>query len=304
MLLPGLRPLRRNKQAVQLGMDSRRAVVLDLVDPSAGRLLDLLDGSRTEQTLLREAARLGMSEAAARTLLADLTTHGLVIGADALLPSALTGLDRERLSAEAGALALARTMPAEILRRRRGRRVVITGLGRLARLIEEGLRDAGVGRVATRAHTAREPSRLAADRTDVPRVRVASASLNIEITAGRLPAAPPRSLLLVAVREGFVTVGPVVAAGHGPCLRCLELHRTERDPAWPQLNAQLPDAASQEPPCGAATAYAAAAHIIAEALAVLDGAPAALLGASIDVYGPTDVRNRRWDRHIGCDCRA
>jgi hypothetical protein len=87
MLLPGLRPLWRTSRAVQLGTDPARAVVLELADPSAGRLLYLLDGSRTEHALLKEAARLGMSEADARTLLQDLKDRGLVIAADGLLPA-------------------------------------------------------------------------------------------------------------------------------------------------------------------------------------------------------------------------
>ena len=33
--------------------------------------------------------------------------------------------------------------------------------------------------------------------------------------------------------------GPLVTPGRGPCLRCLDLHRCDRDPAWPALLAQL-----------------------------------------------------------------
>ncbi|NUT34757.1 MAG: hypothetical protein HOV79_17005, partial [Hamadaea sp.] len=89
LLLPGLQPLWRGRRSVQLGTDPRRAVVLELAHPSAGRVLDLLDGSRTERMVLDEAARLGMTEPAARTLLADLTDRGLVMPADALVPCGL-----------------------------------------------------------------------------------------------------------------------------------------------------------------------------------------------------------------------
>lgn len=294
MLLPGLRPLWRTVRAVQLGTDPARAVVLELADPSVGRLLYLLDGSRTEQALIKEAARLGMSEADARTLLTDLVDRGLVVAADSLLPPGLTAPERDRLTPEAAALALDHAAPADILRRRAAKRVVISGHGRLARLVEQGLRESGVGRVAVQGTL-----RRILPQPEGPRVRVATASLHVAITSGRLPEASTRPLLLIAVREGVVTLGPLVPARQGPCLRCLDLHRTDRDPAWPRIQKQLADEAGA---CSSATAYAAAAYAVAEALAVLDGAPPLLLGESVDVCGPHEVRRRRWERHPGCGC--
>jgi hypothetical protein len=300
LLLPGLRLLWRGRRSVQLGIDPRRAVVLELAHPSAGRLLDLLDGSRTERMLLDQAAALGMAEDATRTLLADLTDRGLVIAADTLLPPGLPAADRERLGAEAAALALEQPPrhPAETLRRRRRARVVVGGGGRLARMIEDGLRAAGAGRVAT----SREPLSLPADRVGGPRVRAGTAALRIEISAGRLPLAVPLPLLLVTVREAAVTVGPLVVAAHGPCLKCLDLHRGDRDPQWPQLDSQLPAAIEAEPPCSAVTVLASAARAVAEALAVLDGTPSALIGASVEICGPDEIRRRRWERHPACGC--
>jgi hypothetical protein len=300
LLLPGLRPLWRDRRSVQLGIDPRRAVVLELAHPSAGRLLDLLDGSRTERMLLDQAAQLGMTEDAARTLLTDLMDRGLVIAADTLLPPGLPAADRERLGAEAAALALeqpART-PAEILSRRRRTRVVVSGHGRLAQTIEEGLRSAGVGRVGA-SGTSRA---LTEDRAGGPRVRAVAAGLRIEVSAGRLPAAATLPLLLVTVREAAVTVGPLVVAAHGPCLRCLGLHRRDRDPQWPHLDSQLPAAIEAEPPCSAVTVLAGAARTVAEALAVADGMPSALIGASVEICGPDEIRRRRWERHPGCGC--
>jgi hypothetical protein len=294
MLLPGLRPLWRTSRAVQLGTDPARAVILELADPSAGRLLYLLDGSRTEHVLLKEAARLGMTEPDARTLLEDLKDRGLVVAADGLLPPGLTTAERERLLPEAAALALDHAAPADILRQRGARRVVISGHGRLARLVEQGLREAGVGRVAVQGTL-----RRLLPQPEGPRVRVASASLHVAITSGRLPEGTTRPLLLISVREGVVTLGPLVPARQGPCLRCLDLHRTDRDPAWPRIQSQLPDESGA---CSSATAYAAAAYAVAEALAVLDGAPPLLLGESVDIHGPHELRRRRWERHPGCGC--
>ena len=78
-LLPGLRRLWRDRHAVQLGTDPRRAVVLEFADPGLARVLDLLDGSRTEQTVLRDAATLGIAEPAAAALLDTLRDSGLAV---------------------------------------------------------------------------------------------------------------------------------------------------------------------------------------------------------------------------------
>src|SRR2546429_1136801 len=80
-LLPGLRRLWRDRHAVQLGTDPRRAVVLEFADPRLARVLDLLDGSRTEQAVLRDAATLGITEPAAVALLSTLRDGGLAVDA-------------------------------------------------------------------------------------------------------------------------------------------------------------------------------------------------------------------------------
>lgn len=45
--------------------------------------------------------------------------------------------------------------------------------------------------------------------------------------------------LAVIDDEAGWRVGPLVEPGAGPCLRCLELARRDRDPAWPVIAAQL-----------------------------------------------------------------
>lgn len=45
--------------------------------------------------------------------------------------------------------------------------------------------------------------------------------------------------LPVVFGDGGVTVGPSVVPGRGPCVRCLDLHRRDADPAWPAMAAQL-----------------------------------------------------------------
>ncbi|NUT35676.1 MAG: TOMM precursor leader peptide-binding protein, partial [Hamadaea sp.] len=140
------------------------------------------------------------------------------------------------------------------------------------------------------------------DRASGPRVRAARAGLRVEISAGRLPAPTSWPFLLVTVREAVITVGPLVVAEHGPCLGCLKRHRTDRDPQWAKIEEQLPDGPGEEPPCAAVTTLAAAARTIAEALAVVDGGPSALIGASVEISGADEIRRRRWERHPACRC--
>ncbi|MFD0595867.1 PqqD family protein [Catellatospora coxensis] len=159
-LLPGLRPMWRDRHTVQLGTDPEHAVVLELPHRSAARLLDLLDGSRTERALLAEMARLGMRSADVHDVLAALTERGLVLPAHALMPAALPAEHRARLADEAAALALRRAesagTPARVLQRRGRARVIVAGSGPTARLIATALLDAGVGKVGTVASPARQ----------------------------------------------------------------------------------------------------------------------------------------------------
>ncbi len=45
--------------------------------------------------------------------------------------------------------------------------------------------------------------------------------------------------LPIVFGERTITVGPFVEPGFGPCTRCIDLFRRDRDPAWPAIAAQL-----------------------------------------------------------------
>jgi len=45
--------------------------------------------------------------------------------------------------------------------------------------------------------------------------------------------------LPIVLGDRVVTIGPFVTPGEGPCLHCVDLHRTDEDPAWPALASQL-----------------------------------------------------------------
>jgi bacteriocin biosynthesis cyclodehydratase domain-containing protein len=109
-------------------------------------------------------------------------------------------------------------------------------------------------------------------------------------------------LLALSVRDGVAIVGPLVPATGGPCLRCLDLHRTDRDPAWPRLAAQIAEQDTDPVPCAAATILSAAGLAAAEILAYVDGGEPSTVGSTVEINGSGPWRRRSWAPHSACDC--
>jgi hypothetical protein len=314
-LVPGLCLRWRDQHTLQVGLDPTRAVVLELADPAVARLLDLLDGRHTERGVLTYAVNHGIDEAAARALLDALRASGLLVAAHTILPSTLPEAVRRRLTPEAAAIALQRgdapATPAQILRRRAGARVVISGSGRLAVPVAVALAEAGVGHVGP-AQQIPAPAiaaaiRRAAPETDTRAVRREDAAFVVHLGADRPAnllaaghARRRRPHLMLAVRDGTAVVGPLVPPAGTPCLNCLDLHRQDRDPAWPALAAQV-GAAGLEP-ASAPTILVAAGYAAAEVLAYLDGGVPDTVGATVEISAPSRVRRRSWPAHPRCDC--
>ncbi|PZG23598.1 hypothetical protein C1I95_03000 [Micromonospora craterilacus] len=337
-LLPGLSQLWRDRHTLQLGLGQERAVLVEVADPRAARLLDLLDGTRSERQVLTGVTGTGVRPEHAQALLDALRTAGLVVPAHTLLPRDLAGPRRARLAAEADALALAAPRlpgtPAQVLRRRLAARVTLTGAGPLGAVIAVALAQAGVGHVhpelpgpvrpvdlvgagiaageigrpldqAVRAAVAR-----AAPGTGTGPLRRHRPDLVIQLGTDR-PAAllaagytqRRQPHLLVDVREGVPVIGPLVRPPVGPCLRCLDLHRADRDPDWPALAAQLASGTAV-PPCATSTLLAATAYAVAEALGQLDGGTPETLNGAIEVVAAGNVRRRHWPPHPRCGCGA
>jgi hypothetical protein len=114
--------------------------------------------------------------------------------------------------------------------------------------------------------------------------------------------------LVAGVRETTGFVGPFVLPGDGPCLRCVDLIRTDRDPAWPRLLAQLvagPGPTATEPVDAGdgVLATLVAAHAALELLAHVDGATPATWGATHEVRADAPVAHvRAWAVHPACGC--
>ncbi|MDQ1294455.1 MAG: hypothetical protein QG608_2338 [Actinomycetota bacterium] len=105
-------------------------------------------------------------------------------------------------------------------------------------------------------------------------------------------------------------LGPLVLPERGPCLRCLDLHRSDRDPRWPRVLAELLSRRRVEQRAGAPeeTVLSALAAALAalQVLAFLDGCVAPpCLGATLEIEAPHGLISRRpWPAHPSCDCQA
>lgn len=109
---------------------------------------------------------------------------------------------------------------------------------------------------------------------------------------------------LPVVHEGAaVRVGPLVVPGRSACLRCVELHRRDLDPAWPAIAAQLATHAAA--PLPAAALGVAAAHAAAALDRFLGRGPEAVVGSSLSVpvSGAPPSRSPH-PAHPDCGCRA
>lgn len=204
-LNPAMPVLWRPDGTVQIGWDPRRAVQ---VHPPAGltastlaQLLRSMQDPTTADELVSRATELGMQRPAVAVadLLAALVRAGVVIS-----PS-----------------------PAH-----RPVAVRIHGRGPLSDLLAGALRCSAT-RVtrSSRAHAA-----VTSDKTDLVLLAdalVADPRVLRDLHAARIPHLP------VLVRDGTGLIGPLVLPGVTSCLRCADLHRRDRDEAWPAIAAQL-----------------------------------------------------------------
>ncbi len=111
--------------------------------------------------------------------------------------------------------------------------------------------------------------------------------------------------LTAAASEAIGVVGPLVIPGRTACLSCVDLARSDRDPAWPLILAQASGRASQPAACAAVLAAAVAAQATAQALAYLDQAtpgPVVINGTLELVLPDWQWRRRSWARHPQCRC--
>jgi bacteriocin biosynthesis cyclodehydratase domain-containing protein len=274
---PEMPVLLRPDGAVQVGWDPRRAV---LIQPPRG--LDVAALATVLRSMRSPVAITEVQRQAARHGLAD--------------PGELTALISALL--DAGAVRSQR-------RRRPGRAasVRIHGQGPLSELLLDGLRCS-----EARTRHSRQPH-----------AAVTAADTDLVVLADYLVADPRmvRELhaegvahLAVRVRDGVGLVGPLVIPGVTSCLGCADLHRSDRDAAWPAVAAQLRGTVGS---AGRATVLATAALALGQvnrviaavggAQVVTDPAPPATLNATLEFDpGTGSLLTRHWVRHPLCPC--
>jgi hypothetical protein len=148
------------------------------------------------------------------------------------------------------------------------------------------------------------------DTTAIPRDRVAD--LVILTEPGPVDPTVHASLhldglahLLVAVDGAQAVIGPLVVPGVTSCLRCADLHRADRDPAWPLLAVQLSSQPSRRAASEVSVCVATAGFGAVQALAYLDRGEPTVIDATLEWQLPDwRLRRRSWPVHHRCDCGA
>jgi hypothetical protein len=317
----GLRVLRCAADEVQIGTDPRWAV-------RVGGL------SAHEVQLLLDAGENPIDGRLPGHVTDRLAAAGLLRPPGARPPGTRPGTTAEaraagllRLDGDAGPVLRGRSVAA----------VGVVGLGRVGAQVATGLALAGVGtvlledrRTVTRddlgagvraedVGTPRVAAVARAVREAAPRTRVqrrGGQPPDVVVTVSTEATDPGTGLALmgadvahlpVVLRAADAEVGPFVEPGRSPCLRCVELHRTDQDRAWPVLLAQLTGATEDPGAAGvpAALATVTAGLAVAEVLARVDGGVPRTRGAQYQVTLPdAEPRRRTWAAHPACGCAA
>jgi hypothetical protein len=266
---PALPVLLRPDGAVQVGWSPRRAV---LIQPPRGvtatGLATLLRAMHSPVSISELQRDSGLSAGELDDLLAQLVTAGVA-----------TRGARQRPTRSAS--------------------IRVHGRGPLSELLADGLRCSG--------------ARI--KQSNQPHAAVTAADADLVVLSDNL-VADPRMLrdlhrqrvahLAVRVRDGTGLVGPLVIPGVTSCLGCADLHRRDRDAAWPAVAAQLRDTVGV---ADRATLLATAALALSQVNRVIGAVrgsvsePPTSLSATLefDVHAGSIVV-RQWPKHPLCSC--
>jgi hypothetical protein len=337
-LKAGLRPLWRDRDTIQIGIDPRRARALTGLGKAAA-IVSLLDGSRDAAQVVRTAGEYGIAPEVVHRVLALLAAAGLLDDFPADLYQALPDYLRSRLAPELACAALAYGHgdgAAAVLARRRAAFIRVYGAGRTGACIATllaasgvawvscvakgttgpadvapaGLTEADVGTgqadaVARAIHRVAREVRTTDDGSRLPDLAVLTGRPDPVLAADLMRDRVPH--LAVLAEEAIGVVGPLVRPRRTACLRCLDLSKAARDPAWPSLLAQIGSAASPTVSplaCDTVLAAATAALAAAQALTFIDRACApATIGGTLELVLPDwQWQRRAWPAHPACSC--
>ena len=311
-LLPHVTVLRRGAAELQVGVDIASALVLHDPDERWDRTLRLVDGTRHRAEIEESVSPLGIAPGDVAWLLRTLGDAGLLVEpADRRSASepaeCPTDLGRWRvrlvglgqIGAAAGAL---------LLRSRVGRLYVVdrdrpdVGVyprAGLAGSQAEAFRASQPGLASGHVVECNHWSKPESGPVDLTIVASSTQEPDRVVVDGLLRTDQPH--LLVRPRAGGVLVGPLVVPGRTSCVRCADLTRTDLDPGWPAVLAQLCRRRCSVPD---PLATWAGAMVLSQALAFLRGTGGDTLGSTLEMAAPHfDQSWRIWPPHRGCGCR-
>lgn len=271
---PAMPVLLRPDGAVQVGWDPRRAV---LVRPPRG-----LTAAALAALLRSMQSHTGIAE-----LQQEGARRGLLDGHE------LTDLIEQLIDAGvATARPLRRTVRSASIR--------VHGRGPLSEVLLDALRCSGARiKHSSQPHAGVTPA--GADLVVLADYLVADPRMVRDLHGAGIPHLPVR------VRDGAGLVGPLVIPGVTSCLGCADLHRSDRDAAWPAVAAQLRDTVGS---ADRATVLATAALALSQVDLVIRAvrgddvaAPPPTLNTMLEFdVNTSSIVARRWTRHPRCWC--
>jgi bacteriocin biosynthesis cyclodehydratase domain-containing protein len=274
-LNPAMPVLSRPDGVVQIGWDPRRAL---LVRPPAGMSVATLGALlRVLHSGATHAQLQDVAEGVDATTIADLVTE--LVGA-----GVVTAVPRPRT---------------------RSASIRIHGRGPLSDLLASALRCSGARiKTSSQSHAGVKPERT--DLVVLSDSLVADPRMLRDLHEARTPHLPVR------VRDGAGLVGPLVVPGVTSCLRCADLHRSDRDEGWPALAAQLRDAVGNADRATVLGTAAVALNQVDRVIAAVRGGfefsdveraphPPSTLDTTLEFDVTTgSTTARRWTRHPRC----
>ena len=284
ILRPGTHVLSRGSGELQVGLDPRHALVLP--DSATVRESFRLLGSSADLTEHADPAVVDL-----------LTEHHLLVDEGTLLPL-LASPELPRPATAALARVAGSSVAAVRDRRNRWRTETLSfghaeGAG-LRRDLVAVLREAGLREL--RGRSAPDCG-----------VLVGVGEPHREQLDAWTRAGTP--YLLVRLTEGRAVVGPFVVPGRTACLRCIDAHHTDADPAWPLLVRQYAAASARDRADGAPEpvdpllARLALAWAARDLAAYVDGGRPSTWSTTVTLHPrPDEVESQAWLRHPACSC--
>jgi bacteriocin biosynthesis cyclodehydratase domain-containing protein len=178
----------------------------------------------------------------------------------------------------------------------------VHGRGPLSDLLAESLRCSGA-RIKRSSQPHAAAALIGTDLVVLSDYLVADPRMVRELRSRRVPHLPVR------VRDGTGLVGPLVIPGVTSCLDCADLHRRDRDAAWPAVAAQLRNTVGTADRATLLATTALALSQVHRVIAAVVGAPTPgpepppALNATLefDIHAGS-ILARHWTKHPLCSC--